>query len=93
MYESNPPKPCDPLAVASALSVRKRLGQKGDAGLTEQQRKIYHLIEKTGKVTKHELVSALNIKPEVLEAEFAVLRHCELVRAQKEGSRVYLTLW
>ena len=90
---TNPPKACDPMAVASALSVRKQLGQSGAEGLTDQQKKSYQLIEKSGKVTKHELAAALNLKPEELEAEFAVLRHCELIRAQKEGSRVYLTKW
>ena len=35
MYETNPPKACDPMAVSSALSVRKQLGQSGSSGLTE----------------------------------------------------------
>lgn len=93
MYESNPPKACDPLAVASALSVRKQLGQSDAQGLTEQQKKIYLAIEEKSKITKDELVATLNLKPEVLESEFAVLRHCELVRAYKQDSIVYLTKW
>ncbi|MCW4010011.1 MAG: hypothetical protein NWF05_05260 [Candidatus Bathyarchaeota archaeon] len=94
MNLTNPPKACDPLAVASALSVRKQLGQSGDEGLTEQQKKIYHQIQKTGRITRHELEAALNLKPAVLEAEFAVLRHCELIRAHREeNGAVYLTLW
>ena len=36
-YETNPPKACDPLAVASALSVRKQLGQSGASDLTDLQ--------------------------------------------------------
>jgi recombinational DNA repair protein (RecF pathway) len=93
MEASHPLKACDPLAVASALSTRKQMGQKGAQGLTERQQKIYHLIEQAGKVTRYELAAALNLKPEVLEAEFAVLRHCELIRAFKEGSNVYFTVW
>jgi hypothetical protein len=93
MYESNPPKTCDPLAVASALSTRKQMGQSGAEGLTDQQKKIYHIIEQKGRITKQELTAELNFKPEVLEAEFATLRHCELIGAQKEGSTVYLTKW
>ena len=93
MNLTNPPKACDPMAVASALSVRKQLDQSGTEGLTEQQKKICSLIEKAGKVTKHELAVAINIKPEELESEFAVLRHCELIRAQKEDGRVYLIKW
>ena len=93
MYESNPPKACDPLAVASALSVRKQLGQSGAEGLTERQKRIYQIITQKGKVTREELAEELNVKPEVLESEFAVLRHCELVRAQKENDKVYLIKW
>jgi hypothetical protein len=52
MYETNPPKACDPMAVSSALSVRKKLGQTGSSGLTELQQKIYNTIEKYGKITK-----------------------------------------
>ena len=93
MEESNPPKACDPLAVHSALSVRKQMGQTGADGLTAQQKKIYHFIMEKRKVTKQEIEKALNLKPEVLESEFAVLRHCELIRAHKEGSNVYITIW
>ena len=51
-YETNPPKACDPLAVASALSVRKQLGQSGASGLTDLQEKIYRTIEKGKKYPK-----------------------------------------
>ena len=93
IYLTNPPKACDPMAVASALSVRKQLGQSGTAGLTEMQRRIYSIIEKRGKITKEELLTMVNLRPEELEQQFAVLRHCELIRAFKEGEKVYLTKW
>ncbi len=93
MYESNPPKACDPLAVASALSVRTELGQSGIEGLTDLQKKIYGTIEGRGRITKDELSVVVGVKPEELETQFAVLRHCELVRAHKEGNVVYLTKW
>ncbi len=67
IYVTNPPRGCDPLAVASALSVRKQLGQTGSSGLTEVQQKIYSTIEKQGKITKEELLKTLNINPEQLE--------------------------
>jgi hypothetical protein len=54
---TNPPKACDPTAVASALSVRKQLGQSGAAGLTEMQQRIYRVIEKRGKISKEELLT------------------------------------
>jgi len=93
MYETNPPKACDPTAVSSALSVRKLLGQSGSSGLTEQQEKIYKTIEQNGKITKEELIKILKINPEVIEQEFAFFRHCELVRAFREEGKVYFTKW
>jgi hypothetical protein len=92
-YETNPPKACDPMAVAAALSIRKQLGQSGTTGLTELQRKIYITIEQRGKITEEELLKIINVKPEELERQFAILRHCELIRAFKEGDKVYLTKW
>ena len=93
MYETNPPKACDPLAVASATSIRKEMGQAGTAGLTALQKQIYDLIAEKQQITKEDLQKIVGVKPEELESEFAILRHCELVRAFKEGSKVYLTKW
>ena len=93
MYETNPPKACDPMAVASALSVRKQLGQSGSSGLTELQQKIYITIEKYGKITKEDLIKTLNVKPEQLEQEFAFFRHCELLHAFREEGKIYFTKW
>jgi len=93
IYETNPPKACDPMAVSSALSIRKRLGQSGSSGLSELQQKIYRVIEEHGKITKDELLKIIDIKPEELEQEFAFFRHCELLRAFREDSKVYFTKW
>jgi hypothetical protein len=93
MYETNPPKACDPFAVSAALSIRKQSGQFGIAGLSELQKRIYNEIEKKGKITREELLVAVSIKPEELDQEFAILRHCELIRAFKEGNKIYLTKW
>jgi len=93
IYELNPPKACDPTAVAFALSIRKQLGQSGTDGLTDLQQRICSVIEQKGKITKDELLKILNIKPEELERQFAILRHCELIRGSKEGDKLYLTKW
>ncbi len=93
MYETNPPKACDPMAVASALSVRKQLGQTGSIGLNERQKTIYKTVEKHGEITKEELSKILDIKPELLEQEFAFFRHCELLRAFRQDGKVYITKW
>jgi transcription initiation factor IIE alpha subunit len=57
------------------------------------QKQIYSVIEQRGKVTKEELSEIIKVKPEELEQQFAILRHCELIRAFKEGDKVYLTKW
>jgi hypothetical protein len=93
MYETNPPKACDPMAVSDALSIRKQLGQSGVDGLTELQQTIYSAIEARGKITREELAKTVNLKSEELDQQFAILRHCELVRAFKEAGKVYLTKW
>jgi hypothetical protein len=93
MYETNPPRPCDPMAVASALSVRRQSGQSGNSALTELQQKVYDTIEKYGKITKEDLVNILNVKPEQLEQEFAFFRHCELLRAFREDGKIYFAKW
>jgi hypothetical protein len=93
IYETNPPKACDPMAVSTALSMRKQLGQSGTSGLTDLQKQIYGVIEEKGKITKEELAAKVGLKPEELEQQFAILRHCELIRATKEGDKVYFTKW
>ncbi|MCW3996225.1 MAG: hypothetical protein NWE98_08795 [Candidatus Bathyarchaeota archaeon] len=85
----NPPKACDPLAVSSTLSIRKQLGQKGTDGLSQMQKLIYDTVVHRGEISKDELMSTLHLTPESLEREFAVLRHCELLRAFKKDSKVY----
>lgn len=85
MYVTNPPKVCDPMAVSSALSIRKQLGQSGTVGLTDLQKRIYGVIVQRGRITKDELLKVVDITPGELECQFAILRHCELIRAFKEG--------
>jgi hypothetical protein len=92
-YQINPPRACDPIAVSAALSIRKQLGQSGTTGLTELQRQIISLVEEKEKITKEEILKTIHIKPEELERQFAILRHCELIRAFKEGKEVYLRKW
>jgi len=87
-----PPKPCDPTAVRIATNTRVQLNQKGTEGLTELQTKIYNFIKERGKVTREELAKAMDVPSWELEKQFAVLRHCELVRGFKKGNQIYLAL-
>ncbi|MBE3588954.1 MAG: hypothetical protein IMW93_10515 [Thermoanaerobacteraceae bacterium] len=93
MAALEPPRPCDPAAVSSATAARKQLGQRGTDGLTPIQKRIYEYIKEKGRITREELVAAFDLPQWELEKQFAVLRHCELVRATKEGNQVFLTLW
>jgi predicted HTH transcriptional regulator len=84
---------CDPLAVRSARLFRKTLGLEAEKGLTGQQKSIFEFIKTRGKVTATELVSEYHISPQEMENQIAILRHCELVKGQKDGDTVYLTLF
>ena len=87
----NPPKVCDPTAVSSTLTIRKQLGQSGTEGLTELQKQIYETVVARGKISRQELMASLKLTPQELEKQFAVLRHCELLKGFKEGNTVYFT--
>ena len=81
---------CDPMATRSALRFRKISGLDASTGLTEQQKAIYEFIKSRGKVTGVELYIKFNLSPQELENQIAILRHCELVKGQKEDDKVYL---
>ena len=42
-----------------------------------------------GKVTRDELMKNFNLADRELQAQLAILRHCELVKGHKEGDVVY----
>lgn len=88
-----PPKTCDVAAVYSAKKHREATGQTGAEGLTELQTTIYNCIKEKGQITKEKLGKALDVPMWELERQFAVLRHCELVKAKKEAGKIYLTLF
>ena len=85
-----PAKPCDPWAVYSATHTQNSPGQKGLEGLTPLLKEIYEFIRNKGKVTRAEVILNLDITQRDLEGVVATLRHCELLRGQKEGDKVYL---
>jgi hypothetical protein len=87
----NPPKTCDPTAVSSTLMVRRQLGQTGTEGLNDLQKRIYNLVVEKGTISREQLMQTLNLTAQEFEREFAVLRHCELLRGFKEAGTVYFT--
>ena len=85
-----PPKTCDVAAVHSAKTHRDALGLSGTEGLTELQKNIYNYIKDHGKATKQELTDYFKLPTWELDNQFATLRHCELLKGQKEGNEIYL---
>jgi hypothetical protein len=84
---------CDPWGERSKLIFRESHELKGTDGLTDLQKRIYEFIKTKGKVTREELAEEFVLKPGELENEFAILRHCQLLKGKKEGDKVYLVLW
>lgn len=86
-----PPRSCDPTAVDSARHTRAMMGHSGADGLTPLQKRVYELIKERGKIPREELMKHFEIPQWEMEKQIAILRHCELVRASKEGPVIYIT--
>jgi hypothetical protein len=84
---------CDPWAVRSKMVFRESHGLEGTDGLTNLQREIYEYIQKKGKATKPELMEKFHLPATELENQFAILRHCQLLKGKKEDDDVYIVLW
>lgn len=86
-----PPKSCDPTAVYSARSARIQSGHSGSDGLTPLQKQIYDFIKERGEITWEEFIKSFDTTKWEMEKQFAILRHCELIRATKKGHQIYIT--
>ena len=84
---------CDPWGERSKKIYRESHGLSGKEGLTDLQKQIYEFIAERGQVTREEVAASLHLSPIELENEFAILRHCQLLKGKKEGDKVYLVLW
>ena len=83
-------KACDPWAVRSKKILREKAGLVGAEGLTDLQRDLYDFIISKGGATREEIAKKFALPPDELENEFAILRHCELVKGQKREDGVYI---
>lgn len=72
---------------------RESHGLNGEEGLTDLQKSIYRFIAKKEKATREEVAENLGLSMNELENEFAILRHCQLLKGKKEGNKIYLVLW
>ena len=84
---------CDPWGERSKKVFRESHGLTGTDGLTDLQKEIYEFIQIKGKVTMPELVERFGLPQADMENQFAILRHCQLLKGKKEGDSVYLVLW
>jgi hypothetical protein len=84
---------CDPWAERSKKIFRKSHGLEGTDGLTDLQKEIYEHVQKEGRATKAELMERFQLPLPELENQFAILRHCQLLKGRKEGDVVYIVLW
>jgi len=84
---------CDPWGERSKLIFRESHGLTGTEGLTELQKSIYEFVKNHGKATREELAKEFGLKAIEMENEFAILRHCQLLKGKKEDDKVYLVLW
>jgi len=81
---------CNPWAVHSKKIFREEAGFEGTEGLTELQKAIYEFIVSRGGAKKEEIAEKFGISLRETENQFALLRHCELVKGQKRTDGVYL---
>ncbi|MGL5514463.1 MAG: hypothetical protein ACRDBM_14680 [Sporomusa sp.] len=88
-----PLKTCDVAAVDAAKKHRQQTGQVGIEGLTDLQQQIYSYIKDHGKATKQELLNHFGFPDWELEKQFAILRHCELLKGKREQGEVYIVLF
>lgn len=84
---------CDPWGERSKKIFRDSHGLEGTDGLTDLQKEIYQFIAEKGKATRNELAERFNLPPTELENQFAILRHCQLLKGKKEADTVYIVLW
>ncbi|MCQ1534295.1 hypothetical protein FTO70_00990 [Methanosarcina sp. KYL-1] len=81
---------CNPWAVRSKKIFREEAGLEGTEGLTDLQKAIYEFIVSQGGVKREEIAQKFGISAREAENQFALLRHCELVKGQKRADGVYL---
>ncbi len=84
---------CDPWGERSKRIFRESHGLEGTEGLTDLQKEIYEYIVTKGKATRMELMEKFNLPTSELENQFAIMRHCQLLKGRKEGDVVYIVPW
>ena len=81
---------CDPWATFVDTSARKRHGEKGAAGLTEPEVKIYQFVKDRGRATRQEVMKHVGVSEADLSVLLIPLMHSELLKEHSEGDKMYL---
>jgi len=90
MEALSPVKACDPWAIHSAKSFEHH--NNGPSNLNPIQEEIVKILGNTGGIESKELLKKLKNKVSLsqLEREFAILKHMDKVRAEKNGDAILL---
>lgn len=83
MDAMSPTKACDPWAVKLAKGAMTESGQ-GAAELRGLEKAIFDLVTGRGRVPKKEVPGLLGVSPGEVDRAFAVLRHMELLRGDRQ---------
>lgn len=78
----SPARACDPWAVKLAKGARD---QGGTGELKGLEKALFELVSRRGRVPKEELPTLLGVRMAEVERAFSVLRHMELVRADRRA--------
>ena len=85
-----PNRTCDPWAVYAATRTREQAGLGDLEGLTSLQQAIYAFVKFRGKATADEVMTKFSLSQRDFQNQIATLRHCELVKGNKEGDKVFI---
>jgi len=83
-------KDCDPWATYVDTAGRKRHGETGAAGMTDEETKIYKYIKGRGWATRQEVMQSFSLSETDLSLQLLPLMHSELIKERSEGGRQYL---
>ncbi len=83
-------KECDPWASYVDTAGRMRHGEKGAAGMTDTETKIYEYIKGRRRATRADVMKTFGLSDADLMLQLLPLMHSELVKEAGEGGQRYL---
>ena len=83
-------KACDPWGARSKKLLREQAGLEGTEGLTEEQKNIYEFVSFRGGATPGEIAEKFGLSVREVENQFAILRHCELLKGEMRNRGLYV---